>query len=240
MQPSLSNKRVQIIRWVEISAHTDIAPPYTTDEIIESQCYIFGLPNEVHEYLLQKIKDVETLINYFNSCKKSREISLLVNETKFIFKDGLSLCRRTFKTYLEYLRCYRFTINIKNFKSFRILGFVTDMPEHQLKIMSFTFVTSCNQGWSQFAHSMIIVDHGFYREIVFNESIFQCKCIDLNSYTSGIRRIHLVHNSEFFVGRNAIYEKIHKENIQHTASIWWQIQHKVYIISFYTELPRLK
>lgn len=227
MQRSLFNKRGNIVKWVPVA-----------------QCYIHQLPNEVYEILSQKIEDVETLINYFSSCKKAREMSLLtlVYDTKFQFTQELPRCRRTFETYLEYLQCYRFTINIENFKSFRIYGLVTDMPKDQLEQMSIIFITPSRHQLSKLIRQdgAAVVDCGAYREIVFDEPEFECKCVDLYSYSEGNRRIELDQNSEFLGGRNAIYEKIDKRDIRHTASIRWKMPNGEFVISFYTGLPTLE
>ena len=166
------------------------------------------MPNEIHEILLQKIDDVDTLINYFSSYKITREISLLslVHDIRMLFTNELPRRRRTFKTYLEYLRCYRFTINIEKFKSFHIYGLVTDMPLNQLKRMNFEFLCSSCDG-TLYASTMKIIDCDTYREIVFDDPKYECQCVDLGLYGEGMRRTHIVYNSEKLLGRNTIYEK---------------------------------
>ena len=222
MKSSLSNKQEPIIKW-----------------IIDWQCYILRLPNEVHDFLLQKIEDVETLINYFSSCKKTREMSLLAQDTIFHFRDELPIYKRTFKMHLQYRRCHNFTINIENLESFRILGFVTDMPQKKLVKMSFLFLTSSGLLKSEHAHTMRIVDCGTYREIVLGERKYEYISVVLYSCSEGIAKICFNRNSEILEGRNAIYEKINKD-ILHTASLQWKMESGDYIISFYTGLPRLK
>lgn len=131
------------------------------------------LPLDIYGILAQKINDVNTLINYLNTCKIFRNlVSAYDNNINFI---KLPRCYRIFTTYLEYLYCYRFTINIVNFKSYQIFGLVTDLPLNLLEKMTFGFQHEYIDFRS--APTMLIIDHKTHREIVFDDSdaIFKCK-----------------------------------------------------------------
>lgn len=214
-------------------------------QVPKIQCIVPQLPIDVYRFLAEKINDIDTLINYFNTCTIFRETFLLVRvcDTNFLFTGEIAYCKRTFTTYLEYLHSNRFVINILNFKSFRVYGFVTNLPLNLLIKITFSLSYSSSCPYHIAAINRKILDHGSCREIVFDDSksnpIFKCKAINLYFTCFTSFRISLCDQSEFLLGRNDIYKEIDATKILHTASINWDVFNTEYIFSFYTGLPRV-
>lgn len=205
------------------------------------------LPIDIYVYMAQKIDDIDTLLNYFNSCKILRQIFLLApfpqHNTNLLFTKKLPTYNRQYATCLDYMHSCRFTINIEKIKSYRVFGLVTDMPESLLKQITFNFYCQRTHISHTFLSQMLIIDHGTYREVILDEgkshSKYQCTFVHL--YVNNYRHsISLNCESEILLGRNAIYKEMETIKIQHTASSEWVISSGKYIISFYTGLPRLE
>lgn len=203
------------------------------------------LPLDIYKLIAQKIDYIDTLINYLNTCKILYQIPILsiVHNIKFVLSDELSK-QRTYKTYLEYLLSYRFIIHIPFFKSFWVFGLVSNIPIDLLKKMSFDFICTTDHYISVRGLDMRIVDRGTFRNIIFDNPKYECKCVELwlgvSKTTALYGMINFDHDSEFLLGRNAIYENINTNNILHTASTKWIIGLDEYVISFYTGFPRLE